>query len=70
MFEQPSNNSGVQLLTNTTTNATLTTLSSPNNQHSMVLSTNKTCLLKTAVATVSSSHAEVKTNIVFDEGSQ
>jgi len=33
----------------------------------MVSDTNKICPLKTAVATASSSHAEAKTNILFDE---
>ena len=68
LLEQPSNNSGVH--PPITINATLTTLSSPNTQHSMVSYANKICLLKTAVATVSSSHVEAKTNILFDEGSQ
>jgi len=64
LLEQPFNNSGVQPPINTTTNATLTT---PNNQHSMVSHTNKICLLKTAVATAM---LKPKANILFDEGSQ
>ena len=76
LLEQPPNSSGNTSVkppinaTTANTNASLTTLSSPNTQHSMVSHTNKICLLKTAVVTVSSSHAEAKTNILFDEGSQ
>lgn len=47
---------------------TLTTLSS--NQPAAIPHTDRTCLLKKAIATVSSTHSEAKTNILFDEGSQ
>ena len=51
---------------NTTT--TLKTLYS--NQSAAIPHTDRICLLKTAIATVSSTHSEAKTNTLFDEGSQ
>ena len=52
----------------TSTATTLTTLSS--NQSTVIPHANRVCLLKTAVATISSTHSETETNILFDEGSQ
>ena len=52
--------------TNTTT--TLTTLSS--NHSATTPYADRVCLLKTAIATVSSTHNETETNVLFDEGSQ
>ena len=52
----------------TSTTTTLTTFSS--NRSTVFPHTNRVCLLKTAVATISSTHSETETNILFDEGSQ
>ena len=53
---------------NTNITTTLTTLSS--NQSTVIPHTDRVCLLKTAIATMSSTHSEAETNILFDEGLQ
>ena len=55
--------------TNTANSATsLTTLTHPPSHN--VLVKDKTCLLKTAIATITFSNIEAEANILFDEGSQ
>ena len=61
------------MITNATTatnsNGAFTTLASLNARHSMVHKPTR-FVLKAAVVTVTSSHGEAKTNILFNEGSQ
>ena len=57
-------------LRNSQNPTTLTTISSTPHDLSLYLAGDSVCLLKTTVATVSSSKVQVEANILFDEGSQ